>query len=90
MDNPTAKKIGRRAAGSWGRPGSKWMKRQAWKAVRRIKEETTMTKFIVSYKTPIGRIRTIEVYAVHHEQARYTAVESLKIDFDSITKVEYG
>ena len=35
MNHNTLKKIGRRKAGSWGRPGSKWMKRQASKAVRR-------------------------------------------------------
>ncbi len=34
MEN-TAKKIGRRAAGSWGRPGSKKQKRAASKAARR-------------------------------------------------------
>ena len=36
MKNSVARKIGRRAAGSYGRPGSKWMKRQASKAVRRV------------------------------------------------------
>jgi len=34
MEN-TAKKIGRRAAGSWGRPTSKKQKRAASKAARR-------------------------------------------------------
>ena len=35
MKNTTAKKIGRRAAGSYGRPGSTDQKRAASKAVRR-------------------------------------------------------
>lgn len=35
MKNSVAKKLGRRAAGSYGRPGSRWAKRQASKAVRR-------------------------------------------------------
>jgi len=34
MTSNTAKKIGRRAAGSYGRPGSKTQKRAASKAVR--------------------------------------------------------
>jgi hypothetical protein len=35
MNNNTSKKIGRRVAGSWGRPGSKKLKRAASKASRR-------------------------------------------------------
>ena len=35
MDNKTLRKIGRRKAGSYGRPGSKALKRIASKAVRR-------------------------------------------------------
>lgn len=37
MNANTAKKIGRRAAGSYGRPGSKKLKRAASKAVRKAK-----------------------------------------------------
>jgi len=33
----TLKKVGRRKAGSWGRPGSKKQKRAASKAARRTK-----------------------------------------------------
>ena len=35
MNYRELKRLGRLKAGSWGRPGSKWQKRQASKAVRR-------------------------------------------------------
>ena len=35
MTHTVAKKLGRRAAGSWGRPGCKAQKRAASKAVRK-------------------------------------------------------
>jgi len=41
MDNKTLRKIGRRKAGSYGRPGSKALKRIASKAVRRERARLT-------------------------------------------------
>ncbi len=35
MNANTTKKLGRRAAGSWGRPGTKKLKRAASKAARK-------------------------------------------------------
>jgi len=40
MNSNTAMKIGRRAAGSYGRPGSKAQKRAASKAVRQNQKKT--------------------------------------------------
>ena len=40
MTANTAKKLGRRKAGSYGRPGSKAQKRMASKAVRRARKDT--------------------------------------------------
>lgn len=37
--NKYMRKIGRRVAGSYGRPGSKWQKRQASKATRRERKK---------------------------------------------------
>lgn len=39
--NNTMKKLGRRKAGSWGRPGSKFQKRAASKASRRAGRQAT-------------------------------------------------
>lgn len=49
-----------------------------------------MSKFIVSYETPSGRPREIEVEAINHQDARHIVVESLKIDYNSIKEVKYS